>query len=88
ANFLKESMGDVMEWMGKPKKLLEKVIKDMGVNFDFLGGGTIPGELMTGMYKKIKDGIVDLFTSWFSEQGSGDSGFLDLSHGINFGFAQ
>ena len=56
----------------------------MGVNFDFLGGGTIPGELMSGMYKKIKDGIVDLFTSWFSEQGSGDSGFLDLSHGINF----
>lgn len=88
ANFLKESMGDVMEWMDKPKKLLEKVIKDMGVNFDFLGGGTIPGELMSGMYKKIKDGIVDLFTSWFSEQGSGDSGFLDLSHGINFGFAQ
>ncbi|MGO2869129.1 MAG: phage tail tape measure protein [Staphylococcus equorum] len=88
ANFLKESMGDVMEWMDKPKKLLEKVIKDMGVNFDFLGGGTIPGELMSGMYKKIKNGIVDLFTSWFSEQGSGDSGFLDLSHGINFGFAQ
>ncbi|MGO2108311.1 MAG: phage tail tape measure protein [Staphylococcus equorum] len=88
ANFLKESMGDVMEWMDKPKKLLEKVIKDMGVNFDFLGGSTIPGELMSGMYKKIKDGIVDLFTSWFSEQGSGDSGFLDLSHGINFGFAR
>lgn len=88
ANFLKESMGDVMEWMDKPKKLLEKVIKDMGVNFDFLGGDSIPGKLMSGMYKKIKDGIVDLFTSWFSEQGSGDSGFLDLSHGINFGFAQ
>ncbi|KKB26552.1 phage tail tape measure protein [Staphylococcus carnosus] len=88
ANFLKESMGDVMEWMDKPKKLLEKVIKDMGVNFDFLGGDSIPGKLMSGMYKKIKNGIVDLFTSWFSEQGSGDSGFLDLSHGINFGFAQ
>ncbi|KOR13935.1 hypothetical protein AMC75_03375 [Staphylococcus carnosus] len=88
ANFLKESMGDVMEWMDKPKKLLEKVIKDMGFNFDFLGGDSIPGKLMSGMYKKIKNGIVDLFTSWFSEQGSGDSGFLDLSHGINFGFAQ
>ncbi|WP_426443923.1 phage tail tape measure protein [Staphylococcus xylosus] len=88
ANFLKESMGDVMEWMDKPKKLLEKVIKDMGVNFDFLGGDSIPGKLMSGMYKKIKNGIVDLFTSWFSEQGSGDSGFLDLSHGINFGFAR
>ncbi|MEP9851546.1 phage tail tape measure protein [Staphylococcus aureus] len=88
ANFLKESMGDVMEWMDKPKKLLEKVIKDMGVNFDFLGGDSIPGKLMSGMYKKIKNGIVDLFTSWFNEQGSGDSGFLDLSHGINFGFAR
>ncbi|WP_281060496.1 peptidoglycan DD-metalloendopeptidase family protein [Staphylococcus coagulans] len=38
------------------------------------------------MFKKLKDATVKLFTSWLEDQG-GDGGYIDLSKGINFGFA-
>src|SRR5699024_7019694 len=40
-------------------------------------------------YNGLKNGLKSLISGWFEEQsGSGDGGYIDLSRGINFGFAR
>lgn len=77
-NWFKDKIGDVMEWAGKPKELLNKILENMGVNFDFLEKGSVPGEYMGAMFNKLKKGAVDLIKSWFEEAsgGEGDAGWL------------
>ncbi len=85
-DWLAKSVGDVLDWIDKPGKLLNKVLDGFGVNFDFLKGAELPYNMMKAMFKKLKDATVKLFTSWLEDQG-GDGGYIDLSKGINFGFA-
>ncbi|AKS69301.1 hypothetical protein NP71_06955 [Staphylococcus schleiferi] len=85
-DWLAKSVGDVLDWIDKPAKLLNKVLDGFGVNFDFLKGAELPYNMMKTMFKKLKDATVKLFTSWLEDQG-GDGGYIDLSKGINFGFA-
>lgn len=82
-NWFKDKIGDVMEWADKPKELLNKILENMGVNFDFLKKGSVPGEYMGAMFGKLKKGAVDLIKSWFEEAegGEGDAGWL-LKHDI------
>lgn len=82
-NWFKDKIGDVMEWADKPKELLNKILENMGVNFDFLKKGSVPGEYMGAMFGKLKKGAVDLIKSWFEEAegGDGDAGWL-LKHDI------
>lgn len=87
-DWLGDKVGDVMDWIEKPGKLLEKVLEGFGVNMEGFGigkGSPLPYDMMTGMFKKLKKAATDLFTSWMEEQG-GDGGYIDLSKGINFGF--
>ncbi|MCE4985418.1 peptidoglycan DD-metalloendopeptidase family protein [Staphylococcus arlettae] len=87
-DWLGDKVGDVMDWIEKPGKLLEKVLEGFGVNMESFGigkGSPLPYDMMTGMFKKLKKAATDLFTSWMEEQG-GDGGYIDLSKGINFGF--
>lgn len=90
-DWLKDKIGDVMDWIEKPGKLMNKVLEGFGVNMEGFGIGkaaSLPYDMMSGMFGKLKKATTDLFTKWFEEQGgAGDGGYIDLSKGINFGFA-
>lgn len=86
--WLGDKVGDVMDWIEKPGKLLEKVLEGFGVNMEGFGipkAASLPFDMMKGMFGKLKKAATDLFASWMEEQG-GDGGYIDLSKGINFGF--
>ena len=89
--WLSDKVGDVLDWIDKPEKLLEKVLEGFGVNLDSFGIGKtaeLPYNMMKGMFGKLKKAAIDKFTEWFEDSGSGDGGYIDLSKGINFGFAR
>ncbi|MDW4221609.1 peptidoglycan DD-metalloendopeptidase family protein [Staphylococcus saprophyticus] len=89
-NWLKDKVGDVMDWIEKPGKLLNKVLEGFGVNMDAFGiakAASLPRDMMSGMFGKLKKAATDTFKKWMEEQGAGDGGYIDLSKGINFGFA-
>lgn len=77
---------DVMDFIDKPEKLLEHVLKGFGVGFD-LAENTIPADMMAGMFKKLKQATVDKFKAWFEESGEGEGGWVDISKGVNFPFS-
>lgn len=90
-DWLSDKIGDVLDWIEKPKKLLEKVFEGFGINMASFGipkGAELPFNLMKGMFKKLKEGAVNKVKEWFEEVGGGDGGYIDLSKGINFGFAR
>lgn len=89
-DWLSDKIGDVLDWIEKPKKLLEKVFESFGINMASFGipkGAELPFNLMKGMFKKLKEGAVNKVKEWFEEAGGGDGGYIDLSKGVNFGFA-
>ena len=89
--WLSDKVGDVLDWIDKPEKLLEKVLEGFGVNLDSFGitkAAELPYNMMKGMFGKLKKAAIDKFTEWFEESSSGDGGYIDLSKGINFGFAR
>ncbi|WP_436938639.1 peptidoglycan DD-metalloendopeptidase family protein [Staphylococcus xylosus] len=89
-DWLKDKVGDVMDWIEKPGKLLNKVLEGFGVNLDAFGiskAASLPRDMMSGMFGKLKKAASNLFKTWMEEQGGGDGGYIDLSKGINFGFA-
>ncbi|MEX3441109.1 phage tail tape measure protein [Staphylococcus hominis] len=89
-DWLSDKIGDVLDWIEKPKKLLEKVFEGFGINMASFGipkSAELPFNLMKGMFKKLKEGAVNKVKEWFEEAGGGDGGYIDLSKGVNFGFA-
>ena len=90
--WMSKTIGDVMDWIEKPGKLLDKVLEGVGLNLDGFGikkAAELPYDMMKGMFSKLKKAAIDTFTSWMEEQGGdGDGGYIDLSKGINFGFAR
>lgn len=89
-DWLSDKIGDVLDWIEKPKKLLEKVFEGFGINMASFGipkGAELPFNLMKGMFKKLKEGAINKVKDWFEEAGGGDGGYIDLSKGVNFGFA-
>lgn len=85
-DWLGDKVQDVMDFIDKPEKLLEHVLKGFGVGFD-LEQNTIPADMMAGMFKKLKQATIDKFKSWFEESGEGEGGWVDISKGINFPFS-
>ncbi|MCE5045781.1 peptidoglycan DD-metalloendopeptidase family protein [Staphylococcus epidermidis] len=89
--WLSDKVGDVLDWIDKPEKLLEKVLEGFGVNLDSFGitkAAELPYNMMKGMFGKLKKAAIEKFKEWFEDSGSGDGGYIDLSKGINFGFAR
>ena len=80
--------GDLLDYVGNPGKLLDGVLKKFGVKFPKIKG-QIPKDMMWDpMWKSLKQGTKTLFDGWLTEaEGAGDGGYVDLSKGINFGFA-
>lgn len=88
--WLGDKVGDVMDWIEKPGKLLDKVLEGFGVNLDSFGiskAASLPYDMMKGMFGKLKKAATDTFKNWMEEQGGGDGGYIDLSKGINFPFS-
>lgn len=83
-----KTFGDVMDYVTNPGKLVGKVMKHFGVDFSSIKGAM--GGVMDFGYNGLKNGLKDLITGWFDELegGDGDGGYIDLSRGINFGFAR
>ncbi|PTE69862.1 phage tail tape measure protein [Staphylococcus devriesei] len=79
-----KGIGDVMDFIGKPGKLVDKVLSAAGVNFDFVKGDILGG-MMKAMYKKLKAGVKSLFDGWLNDAGGGDgSSFTKFP--INMGY--
>ena len=81
ASWLKNKVGDIMDFASHPGKLLDHVLKAFGVNFDFIKG-SLPKDLMKGMFKKLKQAVKDLFTRWFDEAGGGEFDGSMGAHGV------
>lgn len=83
-----KTFGDVMDYVTNPGKLVGKVMKHFGVDFSSIKGAM--GGVMDFGYSGLKNGLKYLVTGWFDELegGDGDGGYIDLSRGINFGFAR
>src|SRR5699024_7025893 len=85
--WMEDKIGDVMDWIEKPGKLLDKVLEGVGLNLDGFGiekAAELPYDMMKGMFGKLKKAAIDTFTSWMEDAAEGDGGYIDLSKGINF----
>ena len=85
-DWLKDKVGDVMDWVEKPGKLLNKILDAFGVNMDAFGigkGSPLPFDMMKGMFGKLKDAAKNLIAGWLEDAqgGEGDAGWL-LKHDI------
>ncbi|AYU54684.1 tape measure protein [Staphylococcus debuckii] len=89
-DWLSNKIGDVLDWIEKPKKLLKKVFEGFGINMSSFGipeGAKLPFDLMKGMFTKLKEAAVDKIKEWFEESGDGEGGWVDISKGVNFPFS-
>lgn len=84
--WLEDTVGDVMDWIKKPGKLLDKVLESVGLDLSGFGipkGATLPYDMMKGMFGKLKNAAIDTIKGWMEEQegGDGDAAWL-LKHPI------
>ncbi|MDU0480640.1 phage tail tape measure protein [Staphylococcus chromogenes] len=76
--WLSGKIGDVMDYMDNPGKLLDKVLGGLGINFNSLTKGMgIIGDITRAAWKNIKKAAIKWIEDGFSE--SGDGGVLDMS---------
>ncbi|MDW3991820.1 peptidoglycan DD-metalloendopeptidase family protein [Staphylococcus saprophyticus] len=77
-DWLKDKVGDVMDWIEKPGKLLNKILDGFGINMKGFGipkAASLPFDMMKGMFGKLKKAATDTFKKWMEEQG-GDGGYI------------
>ncbi len=67
----KEKAGDLLQYVGSPGKLVDKVLKEFGVDFSMVNG-EIPKMLWGAMWKRLKDGVKSLFGGWLDDVSGGD----------------
>ena len=66
-----KTIGDVWNYASHPGKLVDKVLKQFGANFDFVKSDVLGG-LMQGAFKQLKSGVKNLFKGWLEDSGGGD----------------
>nr|DAI53222.1 MAG TPA: tail tape measure [Caudoviricetes sp.] len=73
----KEKAGDLMEYLGNPGKLLDKILKEFGVDFSMVKGD-IPKNLWGAMWKQLKEAAKSLIGGWLDDasEGEGDGRFI------------
>lgn len=73
----KEKAGDLLQYLGSPGKLVNKVLKEFGVDFSMVNG-EIPKMLWDAMWKQLKEGVKSLFGGWLDDasEGDGDGRFI------------
>lgn len=79
----KEKAGDLLQYVGKPGKLVDKVIKEFGVDFSMVNG-EIPKMLWDAMWKRLKEGVKSLFGGWLDDasEGDGDGRYIKYLNNI------
>lgn len=88
AKVAKDKVGELLDYVGNPGKLLDVVLSKFGVEFPKVKGEITKDMMWDPMWKTLKQGTKSLFDGWLTEaDGAGDGGYVDLSKGINFGFA-
>lgn len=76
--WLSDKIGDVMDYMDNPGKLLDKVLGGLGINFNSLTKGMgIVGDITRAAWKNIKKAAIKWIEDGFLA--SGDGGVLDMS---------
>lgn len=76
-DWLQDKIGDVLDFVGKPSKLLNKLLSSLGIDFGSLTKGMgIVGQITRGAWNKIKDGAI----KWL--KGGLDSAGGDIKGGI------
>src|SRR5699024_2549510 len=75
-----KGIGDVWDYASNPKKLIDKVMGGLGINFDGVGG--VMGNFIKWGAKKLKEGMVDLVTGWFEDESGGGDGSSFTKFGI------
>ena len=80
-SWLEDKIGDVMEWVGKPGKLFEKIADAFGINIESFGipkKASLPFDMMKGMFGKLKTAAIDMIKNWMEEAegGDGDAAWL------------
>lgn len=76
--WLSDKVGDIADWVGKPGKLLNKVLEAFGVNMDAFGiakSAEIPYNLMKAMFGKLKEAAKNLIDGWLEDEFSGGGGY-------------
>ncbi|WP_347134453.1 phage tail tape measure protein [Staphylococcus capitis] len=85
--WLSDKIGDIADWVGKPGKLLNKVLEAFGVNMDAFGiakSASLPYDLMKGMFGKLKEAAKNLISGWFEEEFSGGGGYNPYANNSKF----
>lgn len=76
--WLSDKIGDVMDYMDNPGKLLDKVLDNLGIDFNSLTKGMgIVGDITRAAWKNIKKAAIKWIEDGFLA--SGDGGVLDMS---------
>ena len=79
AKIASKAIGDVLDYIEKPGKLVNKVFDIFGINMGSFGipkGAELPFNMMKGMFGKLKKGAVDKVKDWLEEAGGGDGGYI------------
>lgn len=85
--WLSDKIGDIADWVGKPGKLLNKVLEAFGVNMDAFGiakSASLPYDLMKGMFGKLKEAAKNLISGWFEEEFSSGGGYNPYANNSKF----
>ena len=78
-SWAKEKAGDLLQYAGSPGKLVNKVLKEFGVDFSMVNG-EIPKMLWDAMWKRLKEGVKSLFGGWLDDVSGGDGDGRFIKH--------
>ncbi|EJA1925928.1 phage tail tape measure protein [Staphylococcus pseudintermedius] len=68
--WLTDKIGDVMDYMDNPAKLFNKLLSNLGINFDSITKGMgIVGQITRAAFEKIKKGAIDWMKGGFDSLG-------------------
>lgn len=79
AKIASKAIGDVLDYIEKPGKLVNKVFDIFGINMGSFGipkGAELPFNMMKGMFGKLKKGAIDKVKDWLEEAVGGDGGYI------------
>lgn len=68
--WLSDKVGDVLDYMDDPAKLFNKLLSNLGINFDSITKGMgLVGDITRAAFNKIKKGAIDWMQSGFDSLG-------------------
>lgn len=85
--WLTDKIGDVMDYMDNPVKLFNKLLSNLGINFDSITKGMgIVGQITRAAFNKIKKGAIDWMKNGFDSLGGEFVGGILDPDKINYHF--